>query len=489
MVKFMKILLSDKCFALAIFSTMICYGMFWTIPGSLIYEVKTNINEGMHVFGYLMMVLRIGKTVGHLIAVKVCGSVNPNNYPDIHLVFMAIQCLGVFAMPFCTRWFLLAICWTFIGITLGVIETNTIFFNCAMHHQSAPKYTNLYYFLFSLGAALTPPLVDGTKRIIDNPKVELTAVCGIVGGLNFVLNLFAAMILKLRRDNGIAMREAAEFNDDKATSFKAPIISNICLTMTACLFMGGRAVMELFLLPYALNTEANLSERASYSLVQTIFISTMIMRLIGVFISPWLTKRVNAFLMIFWNVVLVLGVISMGAFRDHSYGGMILTLIILGMVFGCYQNTLLNWMTDRLALNSWNTAPFFFGTCLGSSLTPAVVPHIIKNPDGSINVDNFQTMLEVVFPLAAASCGLLMLAELLASKSAEVSKVESINLKPVIARQRYNSFTSSHSAFSSVPRNDSTGLSQDSTMDLPGGSKSMLSVVTRRSMGHCTPLI
>lgn len=500
MTKFTEILVSDKCFVLVTFSTMICYGMFWTIPGSLIYEIKTNINGGIEVFGYLNMILKIGKTAGHLLAIKVCGTVKPSNYPDIHLIFMAIQFLGVIAMPICTTWYILAICWSLIGITLGVLETNNVFFNSAMNHESAPKYTNFYYFTFSLGAALTPPIVDRTKQIIDDPKSELTAVCGIVGGVNFVLNFFAAAILKLRRDRGIVIGDAVEYVEDKSTSFLSPIVSNISLTIAACLFMVGRTVMELFLLPFALNASAGLTERTSYSLVQTVYIATMIIRLVGVFISPWLTKGVNTFLLIFWNFTLVLGIISMSAFRDNSYAGMIVTLIIFGLAFGAYQNSLLNWMTDRLAVNPKNTAPFFFGTCFGSSITPAVIPHLIENSDESIDVDNFLTIVITTFSLTVTFCGLLMLAELFASNAAKVSTVEAINLVPVVVRKRFNSYNSSQnlSVDSATLRNTSASLSQKSqspSVDLIGASKSGFSVLTRRqntsvsSLGQYTPLI
>ena len=499
MTKLVETLTSDKFFVLMTFSTMICYGMFWTIPGSLIYEIKTNINEGLQVFGYLMMILRLGKTVGHLIAVKVCGSVKPTNYPDIHVVSMAIQCLGVVFMPFCTSWALLAICWTIIGMTLGVVETNNVFLNEAVNHKSAPKYTNFYYFAFSLGASLTSPLVDLTKRVIDNPKLELIAVCGIVGGLNFIMNFFIATILKMRRDRGITVGEAAEFVQDNPTSFRSPIISNISLTLTSSLFMCGRTIMELFLLPYARYADANLSEGTSYSLVQTVFISTMIIRLAGVFFSPWLAKEINTWLLIFWNFSLVLGIISMFTFQDRSFAGLIVTMIIYGLVFGSYQNTLLNWMTDRLAVNPWNTAPFFFGTCLGSSITPAVIPHLIKNADGSINVDSFQIILEVIFFLTVTFCGLLMLAEFLAEKSElnAVSTVEVINLMPGnIKKTRFNSFNS-ESVGSLMAINATESSSPDSIVEKPGASKSLLSILSRRlsqsktvsSLGHYTPMI
>lgn len=513
MTNFVEILTSDKCFALATFTTMISYGMFWTVPGSLIYEIKTNINQGIQVFGYLMTVLRVGKTVGHVMAIKVCGKVKPTNYPDIHLVSMAIQCLGVFSMPFCSTWLLLAICWTIIGISLGVVETNNVFFNTALNRKSAPKYTNYYYFMFSTGAALTPPIVDGTKRVIRNPKLELFAVCGIVAGVNFVLNFFAAIILKLRRDRGMIIEETVENVEDKPSSFRAPIASNICLSLTACLFMVGRSIMELFLLPYALNSGANLSEQKSYFLVQVVFISSMIVRLAGVFISPWLTKIINTRLLITLNVGLVLGIICTAIFRDNSYSGMIATLLVYGIVFGAYQNTLLNWMTDRLALNPKNTMPFFFATCLGSSVTPTVVPHLIERPDGSINVDNFEIIMEVTFALTVVCCGLLMLAEQRAGNSVRESTVEVINLVPVVAKKRFNSFNSSKLSLSAVSGSGITearctsasNLSQNSSVavDVPvlavGDSKSAFSVLTRRqtmqtnnsvsSLGHYTPML
>ncbi|KAL5267457.1 hypothetical protein ACHWQZ_G004477 [Mnemiopsis leidyi] len=491
MTKFIEILMSDKCFTITTFSSMICYGMFWTIPGSLIYEIKTNINEGMHVFGYLMTVLRVGKMLGHVIAAKVCGSVKPTNYPDIHLLSMTVQGLGVILMPFCTSWILLAVCWVFIGITLGVIETNNVFFNCAVNHENAPKYTNFYYFAFSFGAALTPPIVDGTKRMIDNPKTELIAMCSIVGALNFFMNLFTAAILKLRRYNGNVLGETVEFEEDKPTSFRAPIASNICLSLTAFIFMCGRNTMELFLLPFALHARANLSERTSYSLVQTVFFSTMVTRLVGVFAGPWLTKRVNNYLLLSLNTVLVVGVICMGVFEDKSYSGMVLTLVIFGLAFGSYQNTLLNWMNDRMALNPKNTAAFFFGTCFGSSLSPTIVPYLIKNSDGSIEVGNFQLIMEVTFAATATFCGLLMLTELLAEKSERGCAVEAINLVPVVTSQPQVERTQSALTFRDTP----APLSRNSFFEIQ--SKSALSVVTRRqnasragsSTGCFTPVI
>ena len=491
MTKFKEILVSDKCFTIVTFSSMICYGMFWTIPGSLIYEIKTNINEGMHVFGYLMTVLRVGKMFGHLIAAKVCGCVHPTKYPDIHLLSMSVQALGVVMMPFCTSWILLAVCWTFIGITLGVIETNNVFFNCAVNHEDAPRYTNFYYFAFSFGAALTPPIVDGTKRMIDDPKTELIAVCSIAGALNFLMNLVTASVLKLRRRNEIVLEDAVECDDDKPTSFRAPIISNVCLSLAAFIFMCGRNTIELFLLPYALHSRANLSEQASYSLVQTVFFSTMFTRLVGVFSGPWLTKKVNNYLLLFLNLVLLLGVISMTIFEDKSYSGMIFTLIIYGLVFGSFQNTLLNWMTDRLALNSKNTAAFFFGTCVGSILSPTIVPHLIKNSDGSIEIANFHLIMEVTFTATVIFCGLLMLTELLAENSEKACAVEAINLVPAVTSQQLVKRTRTQSL--SPVGNTPAASSRNSFLDTQ--SKSALSIVTRRqsragsSAGCYTPVI
>ena len=147
------------------------------------------------------------------------------------------------------------------------------------------------------------------------------------------------------------------------------------------------------------------------------------------------------------NLFLLLAITCIMVFQDHTYEGMIATNIVFGIIFGAYQNTLLNWMTDRMALNTKNTASFFVGTCAGSSLTPAIVPHLIKNDDGTINIYSFHTIAEVSFLLTAIFCGALILTDHFAGLMAKTNSVQEINLKPdppVTSRVRLNSLTSFH---------------------------------------------
>lgn len=481
--------------------------MFWTIPGSLIYEIKFNIKQEMKTFGYLMMTLRLGKAAGHLIAMKICSILKPSRYPDVQLVSLAVQGFGVIMMPLCTTWYLLGICWVIVGMTLGILEANIVFFNSAINKENASKFTNFYYLAFSVGAALTPPIVDWTKRFIDNPKLELAVVCGIVAGTNALMTSFTAVLLKMRRNRGISIGEAEEIVLNKPTEFNAPIISNICVALTACIFMCCRSMIEIFLLPYVLHADANLSEQKAYSVIQIAFGSTMVMRLVGAFISPWFNKTVVSYLMAFLNISLLLGVTSVFVFRDHTYGGIIVTNVVLGTIFGLYQNTLLNWMTDRLALNTRNTASFFVGTCVGSSLTPAIVPHLIKNLDGTINIDSFHTIIGVTLLLAAVFCGTLIITEHIAGLKLKADSVEEIDLKPdisIISRVRYTSLTSfqpsesSAGMFMAEDSEISLGERQDSTAT-KGRSGVMTSQCSNRrpkttvtiasSLGHFTPLI
>lgn len=482
---FTEILVSDKCFIFATFSTLICYGMFWSIAGSLIYEIKVNISEGMQVFGYLMMVLRLGKMAGHLIAMKLCSSVQPRYYPEIHLGSMAVQFVGVAFIPICTSWISLAVSWVFIGISLGIIESNIVFLNYAVNKESAPKYNNFYYFLFSLGTALTPLIVNGTKQIIDDPKIELWTVCWIVAGVNLILNLIMATILQLRKKLGIIIGETVELALNKPVSFQRPIISNLCLALAAFVYMCGRTILELYLLPYALYSEAGLTEHESYAVIQTVFISSMVIRLSAVFISPWLTKTINSSLLAICNFVLVMGMSFMAGFQDRSYVGMIITMVLYGLVLGTYQNFLLNWMTDRLALNTKNTAPFFVGTCIGSSITPAIVPHLIRNSDGSIDVECYQTILLVLFSLTVAFCLALMAAEAIPvtkSKISTMSLVEVINIIPDESELADNITENSESSINlPLPSNSRVNVLSD--MDITRAATHLSSV------SHLTPII
>ena len=81
----------------------------------------------------------------------------------------------------------------------------------------------------------------------------LSVVCGIVAGINFLMTSFTAALLKARRNRGIVLGETEEIVLDKPTQLNAPIISNLFLALTACIFMCGRTTVELFLLPYVLH--------------------------------------------------------------------------------------------------------------------------------------------------------------------------------------------------------------------------------------------
>ena len=415
---FIAFITSDKFFGISSFSTLTCYGMFWGIPGSLIYEIKANINEDMKVFGYLMMVMRIGKFIGHIIIIKLTVSVKPKYYPEIHLTSMAVKFIGIILTPFCSSWISLAINWFLIGISLGSIESILTFINTAVNGKSAPKYTNVYYFCFSVGAALTPLVVNGTKKHIDNPRKELAIVCCVVGAVSFVLNMTMLTSLLLRRKRGIFLGETeathmvAEASDVVVDSFKKPIISGSCLAMTSFFFMCARTILEVFLLPFAQKAQAGLTERDSYSVLQAVSISSMVVRFGLVFFAFYFTK--TSIILACCNLNLVLGLISLLSFKDNSLEGIMFSMILFGMVMGSFQNSLVNWMADRMTLNPTNTAPFFIATAVGSTLTPAVTPYLIKNNDGTINLDTYQLLVFLLFVLAAVFCGAMMLSEWLA---------------------------------------------------------------------------
>ena len=410
MLKIKNILLSDTTFILTLFSTMVCYGMFCSIPGSLIYEIKFSINEGMRIFGYLMMALKAGKIVGHLIAIKLCSMIKATRYPDFHLGSMAVQLLGVTSTPFCTSWFSLGICWSIVGVTLGTIESNVVFLNTAINREKAAKYTNIFYCCYSAGAAFTPIIVSATKQMIEEPKVVLSTVCWIVGGVNFTLNLFVCFLLCLRRSEGKFIPEMPNsVTSNKPENFRRLIFSNICFTGISFFFMCGRTSLELFLLPFTLFSKAGLDENQSYVVIQLFFVSSLAMRVIGILIGLLVSSTSK--IMVGLNLMTLLGVLSMAFYQDRSYEGIIVTMILLGFVLGAYQNSILNWLTDRMNVTTRNTAPFFFGTTFGSCVAPAIVPHLIKNEDGTINVGNYETVVIVLFTVSVGFCVGLMCAE------------------------------------------------------------------------------
>ena len=406
--KCLEILLSDKSYTIITFSTMISYGLFWTIPVSLIYELKLNIGEGMRVLGYLMMILRLGKFSGHLLAIKICGYFPAKRFSEIHLASMAVQCICVVLIPQCVSWISLGIDLLLIGITLGIIESNNVFFNTAVNKASAPKYTNIYYFTFSVGCAITPIIADGTRAKILDPKKRLSFVCWIVGGSYLVFNSFLLLVVILRRKRGIFVDQIE--GEKPAEKQGMHTVSYVCTAVSSFCFMCGRTILELFLLPYAMNSKAQLSEKQSYSVVQCIFASQMAIRFFGIFIAIILDKTSG--ILLFWNAILFLAVSFMLGFRDNSYAGIILTMVFFGLVLGSYQNSLLNWMADHMLLNNRNTAPFFVGTCIGSSLTPAVIPHLIKNKDGSVDMETYQILVQVLFFLSVVFCLAILTFEL-----------------------------------------------------------------------------
>lgn len=456
--KWLGILISDKCFSLVTFSTMICFGMFWAIPASLIYEIKANINEGMRVLGYLSMALRLGKMFGHLLAIKICGYFPSKRCSEIHFISMGVQFLGVVLTPHCTNGASLGTNWFIIGLTLGIIESNTVFFNSAVNKKSAHKYTNIYYFTFSCGCALTPIIVDATREKIHDPSKELFVVCWIVGGTCLTFNLFLVLVVALRRKHGtfVDQIEGEKLPDRQCLC----VFSNVCLAITSFCFMCGRTILELFLLPYAMYSKAELSEKQSYSVVQCLFASQMIIRFIGIFIAIMLDK--TSALLIFWNACLAVAVGAMIGFQDHTYLGIIVTMILFGFVLGSYQNTLLNWMSDRMFLDNKNTAPFFFGTTVGSTLTPAVIPHLIKNSDDSIDMHTYQILVEVLFTLSVVFCLALITTELLirgriAGRSvfnSTSSAVEVVNIVP----ERTDSQSNNLAVYSELTLNTATGI-------------------------------
>eukprot|EP00116_Pleurobrachia_bachei_P004813 sb/3465075/ len=383
--------------------------MFWVLPGTLIYEITTHINADMEVFGYLMTTLRCGKFIGHLVVLRFMASLPPHHCITVHAIGVVVLLLGIGVTPLCTSWMSLGVNWFVTGSSLAFIETNIAFFNGVVNGLQAPKFTNVYYCIFSLGAAIMPVVGKICKDLFPDANI-LALVAGIVVAIGLLLHgLFLALVIT-RWCSGVSLAKDLEDRlgeHSLPSQFNYPVISGVLLGLTSFLFMAGRNSLEVFILPFAIHS--GLDEYASYVALQAIFLSSLVFRILAVPIAMIFTKITK--LMLLCNLTLAVAITSFLLTQDKSYTGIIVTMALMGITLAFFQNTLLNWMTSKIQVNQRNSAPFFLCNCLASTITPGVVPHIILDSVGDVKTGTYVWLVACLMGFSVVTSCLLMLIE------------------------------------------------------------------------------
>ena len=411
------LMLSDVFFCIFLFISLVVTGMFWTVPSSLVDEIKANVNQDNKAFGYLVSLLRGGKFLGHLGYILLEKLLNPKGYVNLHVTNVIMFTVASLLTPACTRWYYLGPNWLFIGVFLGLMESNIFSINFYINGSKANKFTNITYFCFSLGSSVTPLIVKMLKRDGENgdgcqPQLEITLSVITMGALALViLTLLLILIITRRCKNIYIQQQEAMKNIDEAilTNYKRPYISITALVLCGIFFMAGRTIMETFLLLFAFDARANMSRYHSYGVILAMFTTIMVFR-VGLVILPWFFSRA-AVVMVAFNCFLFLTIISFLIFRDESRFGILISVVLFGITMAGYQSSLFNWLISIIKMTPVTSAPLLVSTPLGSIITPAVVPHIILAEDGSIDTSRFVYTLTFCFAVALVSCIVLMLSE------------------------------------------------------------------------------
>ena len=413
------------------FSIMSGIGMIWSTQSVLINELMDNISVGLKTFGSLLTTLRLGKIFGHLFFVPVSNIFSGRNI-EISIILQIMMSVSTFLVPHCQSWLALGINWFVMGILYGMLDSSVVIINQIVSgngpNNNRTKYTNSCYAFYSIGTFVALYIVKGVRTQTDEKGVlfqtketdreTLTGSFYIVAGFQALMVLAIVTISIFRYTKGIKLPDQNEQYIMHQSGFKYAALSIILVSASAMLFVCLQCSFWVYLVIFAENSFAKPTNAQVLSLFKMFYGAALGVRILNAVLSFFCRKNLSSQLLVISNIFLGTACCLILVLRDSTYNGLIVIVIAYGLGMGLFHNSLLNFLTDHIVMTPKSSFPFFIASTTGMIITPAIVPHIITSPDGSISVNNFIHLIASLTFLCVLTSSCLMFLQTLKDDNA-----------------------------------------------------------------------